>query len=239
MNFQNNPKRPVCAVVGVGPGNGEAFVRAFSQAGYAVGMLARREETLVKLAKQIPCTHAFPCDAGDETSLSAAFGQIETTLGPVDLLIYNAGKGIWGSIEQVTAQDFESTWRVNALGLFLSAKQVIPSMVERGEGSIVVVGATASTRGVAGTAAFAPAKSAQRALTQSMARSLGPKGIHVAHMVIDGIVGGPETRAQFAGRANDAFISPDAIAATALELVKQPRSAWSFELDLRPFNEKW
>jgi NADP-dependent 3-hydroxy acid dehydrogenase YdfG len=164
---------------------------------------------------------------------------IETRRGPVDTLLYNAGKGVWGDIQKVTAEDFEEAWRVNALGLFHVAKRVVPGMVTAGRGAIIVTGATASMRGVAATAAFAPAKAAQRALTQSLARHLGPKGVHVAHILVDGVVGGPETRAQFASRPDEAFIDPAAIAETALHLVRQPRSAWSFEVDLRPFNETW
>ena len=128
---------------------------------------------------------------------------------------------------------------VNALGLFLSAKQVIPAMRARGKGAIVVVGATASRRGVAGTAAFAPAKMAQKGLAEAMARHLGPAGIHVALIVVDGIVRSPAAQARFADRPADGLIAPSAIADIAAGLVKQDRSAWSFEVEARPFMEKW
>ena len=232
-------RKPVCVVAGVGPGNGEAFVHAFAGAGYSVAMIARRGSTLAPLADAVADAHAYPCDLTDAAALEATVSAIEADLGPVDALVYNAGKGIWGDIEKITAEQFEDAWRINTLGLFHAAKRVVPGMIAAGHGAIIVTGATASLRGVAGTAAFAPAKSAQRTLTQSLARHLGPKGVHVAHIVVDGVVGGPETRAQFSSRADDAFIDPDAIAATALNLVRQPRSAWTFELDLRPFNESW
>jgi NADP-dependent 3-hydroxy acid dehydrogenase YdfG len=232
-------RKPVCLVAGVGPGNGEAFVKTFANAGWSVAMIARRKDALSSLADTIADAHPFPCDLSEAADLDATVTAIETDLGPVDTLVYNAGKGVWGDIESVSAEQFEVAWRVNTLGLFLAAKRVTPGMIAAGRGTIIVIGATASMRGVAGTAAFAPAKSAQRTLTQSLARHLGPKGVHVAHIVVDGVVGGPETRAQFSDRADDAFIHPFAIAATALDLARQPRSAWTFELDLRPFNEHW
>ena len=230
---------PVCTVIGVGPGNGEAFARAFAGAGYAVALVARRADTIEVLANDLPGARAYVCDVSDEAAVGALFAAIAVDMGTIDTLIYNAGKGVWGAIDQVSTADFEAAWRTNTLGLFLCARAVIPAMRKAGQGNILVTGATASMRGVAMTAAFAPAKNAQRALTQSMARHLGPQGIHVAHIVVDGVVGGPETRAQFASRAEDGFIDPAAIAQIALDLARQPRSAWSFEVDVRPFNEKW
>jgi NAD(P)-dependent dehydrogenase (short-subunit alcohol dehydrogenase family) len=230
---------PVCIVAGVGPGNGEALARRFSGAGYAVALLARRTALSERLAAELPDARVFTCDVASAEMVEHVFTRITDEMGPPDTLIYNSGKGVWGTIDQVSADDFEQAWRTNALGLFLTARQVIPVMKARGQGNIVVIGATASRRGVAGTAAFAPAKMAQRALTESMARYLGPLGVHVSLLIVDGVVGGPETRAQFVGRADDAFIDPDAIAKTALHLARQDRSAWSFEVNVRPFNEKW
>ena len=168
-------KASVCAVVGVGPGNGEAFAQRFAADGYAIALLARRPDLSERLAKELPRARAYSCDASDAGSVEAAFGQIHADLGDVDVLIFNAGSGVWGTIEDVSPEDFERAWRVNALGLFLAARQAIPAMRRRGQGAIIVVGATASRRGVAGTAAFAPAKMAQKALAEfdgapSMAR---------------------------------------------------------------------
>ena len=232
-------KVPVCAVVGVGPGNGEAFARRFATDGYAVALLARRVELTAKLAAELPRAKAYACDVADAVSVETAFGKIRADMGDVEVLVYNAGSGVWGSIEDVSPEDFERAWRVNTLGLFLSARQAIPTMRRRGQGAIIVVGATASRRGVAGTAAFAPAKAAQRSLAESMARHLWPSGIHVALIVVDGVVGGPATRSRFADRPDEAFIDPAGVAAIVAALVKQDRSAWSFEVEARPFKEKW
>jgi NAD(P)-dependent dehydrogenase (short-subunit alcohol dehydrogenase family) len=155
------------------------------------------------------------------------------------VLLHNAGSGLFGAFEDVTPESFEASWRTNALGLLLLGKQVVPDMLRAGGGVIVVTGATAALRGGAGFAAFAPAKAAQRSLAQSMARSLGPKGIHVAYVVVDGVIDIPRTRALLKDRPDSFFLRPDAIAESVLHLVRQDRSAWTFELDLRPFGEKW
>ena len=155
------------------------------------------------------------------------------------MLVFNAGSGVWGTIEDVSAEDFERAWRVNTLGLFLTARQAIPAMRRRGQGAIIVVGATASRRGVAGTAAFAPAKMAQKGLAKSMARHLWPAGVHVALIVVDGVVATPAARARFADRPEDSLIAPAGVADIAANLVRQDRSAWSFEVEARPYGEKW
>jgi NAD(P)-dependent dehydrogenase (short-subunit alcohol dehydrogenase family) len=229
----------MCAVVGVGPGNGEAFARRFAADGYAVALLARRAELTAKLAAELPRAKAYACDVAEKASVEAAFAKVRAEMGDVDALVFNAGSGVWGSIEDVSPEDFERAWRINALGLFLCARQVIPAMRRRGQGAVIVVGATASRRGVAGTAAFAPAKMAQRALAESMARHLWPAGIHVALIVVDGVVRSPAVRARFADRPEDAFIAPSGVADVAASLVRQDRSAWSFEVEARPYAEKW
>ena len=231
--------KPVCVVAGVGPGNGEAFARCFAKAGFAVALMARHSELIDRLANELPDTRAYACDVADEAQLAEIFARIGADLGAVDTLIYNAGSGVWGAIDEVTPADFEAAWRTNTFGLFLTARAVIPAMTARSKGTVVVIGATASTRGVAGTAAFAPAKTAQRALAQSMARHLGSRGIHVAYVVVDGVVAGPKARARFPGRSEDSFVDPEGIAQIVLGLARQPRSAWTFETDVRPFNEKW
>jgi NAD(P)-dependent dehydrogenase (short-subunit alcohol dehydrogenase family) len=232
-------KRPVCAVVGVGPGNGEAIARRFAADGYAIGLMARRTELTSKLAAELPSAKAYTCDVADAASVATAFSAIRADLGEVDALIYNAGSGVWGNVEEVKAEDLERSWRVNTLGLFLSGEQAIPAMRRKGEGAIIVVGATASRRGAAGAAAFAQGKMAQRALAESMARHLWPAGIHVALIVVDGVVGSPVTRARFQDRPDDFYIDPAGVAAITADLVKQDRSAWSFEVEARPFKEKW
>ena len=234
-----NQKAPVAAVVGIGPGNGEALARRFAADGYAVALMARRPDLTAGLAGELPIAKAYPCDVSDAASVAAAFERTRSELGDVDVLVFNAGSGVWGSVEEVSAEDFERTWRVNALGLFLCARQVIPSMRARAKGAIIVVGATASRRGAAGAAAFGPAKMAQKGLAESMARQLGPAGIHVALVVVDGIVRSPAAQARFPDRPADAFVAPAAVADIAANLVKQDRSAWSFDVEARPSVEKW
>jgi NAD(P)-dependent dehydrogenase (short-subunit alcohol dehydrogenase family) len=232
-------KDPVCAIAGVGPGNGEAFARRFAADGYAVALMARRAELIGKLATELPRARAYSCDVADAASVEAAFAKIRAEIGGVDVLVYNAGSGVWGTIEDVSPDDFERSWRINTLGLFFCARAAIPAMRRRGKAAIIVVGATASRRGVAGTAAFAPAKAAQRALAESMARHLWPSGIHVALIIVDGVVGCPVTRSRIGDRPDDFFIDPGGVAAIAADLVKQDRAAWSFEVEARPFKEKW
>ncbi len=238
-NNQAACAQPVCVVVGVGPGNGAAFVRRFAEEGYKVAMIARTPVVMSDLAAELPMAKPYLCDIGDAGAVEQTFAQIASDLGPVDVLIYNAGKGVWGSAEEVSLENFEAAWRTNTLGAFVSAKCVIPAMKQRGSGQIVMIGATASLRGGASTAAFASAKAAQRSLAQSLARSLWPSGIHVSLVIVDGIVDEPLMRAKLADRPDDFFVKPEDIADTLVQLTWQRRSAWSFEVEARPFGEKW
>lgn len=232
--------KPVCVVVGVGPGNGAAIARRFAAEGYATALVARRPELIEHLARELgPPAKAYRCDAADPTSLVTTCDAIQAELGPVDVLVYNAGSGVWGTVEEITAEAFESTWRVNGLGALVAAQQVIPTMKRRGQGTIVFIGATASRRGGPRSAAFSSAKGAQRLLAESMARHLWPAGVHVALVVIDGVVDLPATRERLPDKPDEFFVQPDDVAATVLAIVRQPRSAWSFEVEARPFGEKW
>jgi NAD(P)-dependent dehydrogenase (short-subunit alcohol dehydrogenase family) len=231
--------KPVCAVVGIGPGNGAAFARRFAADGYAVALLSRALDASHELAAALPDARAWACDVADAASIERAFDAIRAALGDPEVVIYNAGSGVFGSFDDVTAADFEASWRVNALGGFLIAKQVVPAMTRAGRGNLVFVGATASRRGAARTAAFAPAKAAQRSLAESLAKHLGPAGIHVSLIVIDGVVDLPRTRKRLPDKPDTFFVNPDDVAASAAFLVGQPRSAWTFELEARPFGETW
>lgn len=231
--------KPVCVIAGVGPGCGAAFARRFAADGYAVALLARKLDTSAELAAALPDARAWACDMGDAASVGRTFDGVRDALGDPEVVIYNAGSGVFGGFDDVTAADFEASWRVNALGGFLVAKQVVPAMKRAGRGNFVFIGATASRRGAARTAAFAPAKAAQRSLAESMARSLGPAGIHVSLIVIDGVVDLPRTRQRLSDKPDEFFVRPDDVAATAAFLVGQPRSAWTFELEARPFGETW
>lgn len=226
-------------ITGVGAGNGASFSRRFTREGYRVVMLARNLTYLETLAKEIPGSVAMECDVRDPDAIRDVFARIHEEIGTVDTLIYNAGAGEWASIMDTSLEGMQSSWATNTLGLVACAQQVIPSMTENGEGNIMVIGATASLRGGTQSTAFASAKAAQRSVAQSMARDLGPKGIHVGYLIIDGIIDIERTRERFPDRADDFFMQPDAIADSVYALTQQDRSAWAFEIDLRPYGEKW
>jgi NAD(P)-dependent dehydrogenase (short-subunit alcohol dehydrogenase family) len=204
-----------------------------------VALLARSPETSESLAAELGDARAYSCDVSDDASVKAAFARIRSDFGVVEVVAYNAGSGTWGTIDDLTPEAFEASWRVNALGLFLVAQEVIPAMKAKGSGSIVVIGATASRRGMPRTTAFAPAKAAQKSLAEAMARHLWPLGIHVSLVILDGVVDLERTRKAMPDKPDDFFISPDGVAGTAWWLTQQPRSAWSFEVEARPFGEKW
>lgn len=230
---------PVCAVVGVGPGNGAAFARKFAGAGYRIALLGRTKSTLDAVAKSVPGAGRYRCDVTDTAQVRENLAAVKADMGPVAVLLYNAGFGAFGTIDDITEDAFEAAWRTNALGLLAATKAVAGDMRTAGEGAIIVTGATASLRGGAGFAAFASAKAAQRSLAQSMARHLGSDGIHVALVIVDGVIDLPRTRKAMPDRPDERFLKPDAIADSVLALVRQDRSAWTFELDLRPHSENW
>jgi NAD(P)-dependent dehydrogenase (short-subunit alcohol dehydrogenase family) len=232
-------KRPVAVVAGAGPGNGAALARRFAAAGYAIALLARNRDNLNSIVGELETARGYTCDVGDAASVDAAFTDIRRDLGPVDVLLYNAGSGVFADVESITPEQFEQSWRVNALGALLCSQRVIPAMKEKARGNIVFIGATASRRGNVQTAAFAPAKAAQRSLAESMARKLWPSGIHVALIIVDGVVDLPRTRQAMPGKPDDAFVDPDGVAEIAFQLTRQERRAWSFEVEARPYTEKW
>jgi NADP-dependent 3-hydroxy acid dehydrogenase YdfG len=184
-------------------------------------------------------TRAYAYDALDTTVREKVFGKIKQELGPVDVLVYNAGAGMFGSVDEIKLSDFEAAWRINALGLLAAVKAVLPDMRAVGKGNIVVIGATASVKHGANFTAFTSAKAAQRALAQSIAKHVGPEGVHVSLVIIDGVIDLPRTREMLPNRADDFFLKPDDIAQSVFFLAQQPKSAWTFELDVRPFGEKW
>ena len=231
--------KPVCVIVGVGPGNGASFARKFHQQGYQLVILARNEAYLAELSRQLDGAPFYSCDVTKVTRVESVFQKILRQFGEVDTLIYNAGAGQFKNVEDTTVEELERSWQINALGCFVTCKQLLPAMIAAGRGNIVVIGATASLRGSAKATSFASAKAAQRSLAQSMARHLGPKGIHVSYVIVDGVIDLPRTRKHLADMPDEFFLKPDDIAQSVFTLVRQPRSAWTFELDLRPFGEKW
>ena len=229
----------VCLVAGVGPGTGAAMARRFAQDGYRVAMVARNEERLAELEKEIPGSRGFAVELADKDATRALHQQVRDTLGPVDVLIHNAPLGMFGDALEIDADRFEAAFRVNTVSLLVLAQTFAPDMIERGSGAIMVTGNTSAWRGKANFAGFAPTKAAQRILAQSMARSFGPKGIHVAYFTIDAVIDLAWTREAFPGKPDAFYIKPAVIADTVFFIAHQDRNGWSFDVDLRPDIESW
>jgi NAD(P)-dependent dehydrogenase (short-subunit alcohol dehydrogenase family) len=229
----------VCVVTGVGPGTGAALVRRFAADGYRVAMLARDADRLAALAREIPGTHAFPVDVADLDALRATLARVRAQLGVPRVLLHNAVAGGFGTYESVKPEDLEHRFRVNVTSLLVLAQELAPGMIEAGGGAIAVTGNTSAWRGKPAFAGFAPTKAAQRSLAESLARTLGPKGVHVAYVVIDAVIDVPWTRRAYPDRPDAFFIRPDGIADAVHHVVQQEPSAWTFELDLRPHGENW
>jgi NAD(P)-dependent dehydrogenase (short-subunit alcohol dehydrogenase family) len=230
---------PVCVVIGVGPGNGLACVKKFVAEGYQVAMGARNETYLNELAAGIEQAHAYPYDVTDVDAAAGVFARIRQDLGPVAVLVYNAGPGDFVNIDNTSVAMLQQAWEINTRGLFVTTQEVLPDMRAAGGGNIVVIGATASLRGGANAAPFASAKAAQRTLSQSMARHLGPEKIHVSYVIVDGIIDIDYIRKMMPEQPDEFFLPPDQIAESVYFLTQQSQGAWTFELDVRPFGEKW
>ncbi|MDY6898879.1 MAG: SDR family NAD(P)-dependent oxidoreductase, partial [Cyanobacteriota bacterium] len=194
---------------------------------------------LQKLSREIPDSKAYQYDVTEIDKATELFSKIESEMGSISVLVYNAGAGAFANIEDASVEDFQRAWEVNARGLFAVSKQVIPQMRKISGGNIVVIGATASIKGGANFTPFASAKAAQRSLAQSMARYLDPQNIHVSYIIVDGVIDSEKTRQWMPDKSEDYFIKSDEIADSVLFLTQQKPSAWTFELDLRPFGEKW
>lgn len=240
-------RKPVCVVMGAGAGIGASLARAFSAEGLQV-CLVRRERNftqLEELAREIRRSghdaYAFGVDARDPDAVAALFERIEADIGPIEVTVFNIGANVRFGIGETTPRVYRKVWEMAAFAGFLTAQQAARAMVPRERGTILFTGATASVRGAAGFSAFAGAKHALRALAQSMARELGPKGIHVAHIIIDGMVDGKFARENFADvdglLEQAAILAPGDIARTYVNIWKQPKSAWTHELDLKPWTE--
>ncbi|WP_437790343.1 SDR family NAD(P)-dependent oxidoreductase [Sorangium sp. So ce693] len=230
-------------VVGVGPGLGAAVSRRFAREGFSVGLMARTAAACEAVQREIEGAGgralSVPGDATDAASVAAAFARVEESLGPVEVLIYNASVFRVAGALELTPRELEDDWKINCLGGFLSAQAALPGMLARGRGTILFTGATASLRGGARFAALAVGKAGLRALAQSLARELGPRGIHVAHVVIDGLIDTPRVRAMVPGRTAATLLSPEALAETYFQLHAQAPSAWTLEIDVRPSVEKF
>lgn len=237
----------VALVIGAGDATGGAIARRFAREGYTACVTRRSLDKLQPLLDRIKAdggtAHGFASDARQEEEVVALIEQIESTVGPIEVLVFNIGANVPCSILEETARKYFKIWEMACLGGFLNGREAAKRMVTRGRGTIIFTGATASLRGSANFAAFAGAKHALRALAQSMARELGPRGIHVAHVVVDGAIDTAFIRDNFPERYRlkdqDGILNPDHIADSYWMLHTQPRDAWTHELDLRPYMEKF
>jgi len=233
----------VAAVLGVGPGLGAAVARRFAGEGFGVALIARREESVAGIREEIEGGGgtALPvsADATDPDSVAAAFELVRGELGDPEVFVYNAGAFQMGGILDLSPEQFDACFRANCAGAFYAAQQVLPAMVEAGRGTVLLTGATAALRGSARFSALAVGKFGLRALAQSMAREFGPRGVHVAHVIVDGQIHTPRVREMSPDREEDTMLSPDAIAETYWLLHSQDPTAWTLELDLRPAVESF
>jgi len=241
-NITSERSDKVCVVVGVGEGLGMALAVRFA-AGYKIALIARSAEVIGKAAAQIKSERgvALPIqsDATSEAEIASAYERIKSELGPIEILIYNGGRRPMGRLMETTPKVFEETWRLHTFGAFLWSRQVVPDMLARGSGTILITGATAGIRPWPTSAGFAPAKFAVRGLAQVMSRDLHPRGIHVAYVNVDGGIDMPLLRKFRPDSEDEDLLKPSAIADAFWYLAHQDKSVWSHELDVRPFKEKF
>jgi NADP-dependent 3-hydroxy acid dehydrogenase YdfG len=232
--------KKICVVTGVGPGIGKACCELYASKGYHIVLMARQESYLKQVASELPgSSQVVAVDVTDEEAINQAFAAVIAEHGQIDILIYNAARGCFGSFLDIDPKELELNFTINTMGLLYCARAAAPGMIQRGKGSIMVTGNTAATRGGAKFAAFAPSKGAARLLTQSMAKELGPQRVHVSYLIIDAAVDGPFGRNLCPNEDDDFFIQPAAIADSIWYLDQQPENCWTFELDLRPHRENW
>jgi NAD(P)-dependent dehydrogenase (short-subunit alcohol dehydrogenase family) len=229
-------------IAGVGPGLGASLARKFAREGCTVSLFARSKAYLDQLETEIKhqkgTALAVPMDLTDPEQVEKGFRRVRQTFGPIDVLIYHAGNAVWKGLTGLTAEQFEQVWRIGPYGGFLCAKEAARDMLGKGGGAMIFTGATSSVRGRGGALAFSSAKFGVRGLAESLARELWPKGIHVAHVVIDGVIDTPAVREQAMDPA-EPLLDPDAIAESYWNLVIQDKAAWTLELDVRPFDEEF
>jgi len=230
---------PVVVVTGVGPGTGAAITRRFSRGGYAVAMLARNGDRLTALEREVDGARAYPCDVTDAAALQRTLDAVCAAHGTPKVLVHNAVGGAFGNFLDIDPEVLSRNFQVNTMALLHLARRLAPAMVAAGEGAIITTGNTSAIRGKASFAGFAPTKAAQRILAESIAREVGPKGVHVAYVMIDAVIDLEWTRQMFPNAPDDFFIKPAAIAEEVWHVAHQDRSAWSFNVELRPFRETW
>jgi short-subunit dehydrogenase len=247
MTDESQKARPVALVIGAGDATGGAIARRFAREGLVACVVRRQADKLEPLVKQIEAEDGavvgFGSDARKEEDVVELVSRIEREIGPIEVMVFNIGANVPCSILEETARKYFKIWEMACFGGFLYGRETAKRMVARGRGTILFTGATAGMRGSANFAAFAGAKHALRALAQSMARELGPRNIHVAHVVVDGAIDTDFIRETFperyATKSDDGILNPDHIADNYWHLHTQPRDAWTHELDLRPWREHW
>jgi NAD(P)-dependent dehydrogenase (short-subunit alcohol dehydrogenase family) len=230
--------KPVCLITGVGPGTGTALAERFAT-GYDVAMIARDKARLDDLEQHLPGSRGFVCDVSDTAALQQTMDTICAEMGDPAVVIHNAVGGGWGEVTEIDPLVFEKNFQINSLAMLHLIQRLSPAMIEQGEGVILATGNTSAYRGRAKFAAFAPTKAAQRILLESAARSLGPRGIHVAYVAIDAAIDVPWTRKMLPDAADEFFAQPADIAAECFHVAHQPRSTWTFDVVIRPFGETW
>lgn len=238
-------RAPVAVVIGAGDATGGAIARRFAREGFTLCVTRRQADKLEPLVSSIQAdggsAHAFGCDARSEEQMAELFAHIEQDIGPIEVAVFNIGANVRFGITETTERVYRKVWEMAALSGFLTGREAAKAMLPRGRGTIIFTGATASLRGGSGFSAFAGAKFALRALAQSMARELGPQGIHVAHPIIDGAIDTAFIRDNFPERyalkEQDGILNPEHIAEQYWQIHCQPRDSWTHELDLRPWME--
>ena len=229
----------IALITGVGPGTGSSLARCFHAEGYKVAMIARNSERLSNLEKELPGSKGFVCDVRDSDSINQTVESVIKKFGQPDTFILNAVRGVRGSFLDFTPEDLQSNFDTNVMSLLRFSQLLCPHMIENKNGSVIVTGNTSAHRGKAEFGGTASTKAAQKILCESMARFLGPKDIHVAYITIDAAIDVPWTREMWPEKPDDYFINPDDIAKEALHLVRQNKSAWTFDHWLRPHGEIW
>lgn len=233
--MNNSSEQPLALITGVGPGVGTSLVRRFAEVGYRVAMIARDVDRLTKLEAEVSGAFAMPCDVTDTPALQ----QVIDKIGAPKVVVHNAVGGSFASFQETDPAVLQKNFEINTMTLLHLAQMVAPGMIEAGEGSIIVTGNTSALRGKPNFAGFAPTKAAQRILAESLARDLGPKGVHVAYLVIDAVIDVPWARKMHSEAPDDFFITPKSIAAEVFHLAHQPKDAWTFLSEVRPYHEKW
>ncbi len=229
----------ICLITGVGPGTGTQLVHRFAKDGYTVAMLARSKERLDELEESLKNVKGYVCDVGNIEQLQTSIEEIKSELGSPEIVIHNAVGGTFGDFLEIKPEDLELNFQINTMTLLHLGQLLGPDMIERKYGAILCTGNTSAYRGKAGFAGFAPTKAAQRILAESMARRLGPEGIHVAYIAIDAVIDVPWAREMFSEAQDEFFCQPADIADECFRIANQPKSAWSFNVEIRPYCENW